>query len=354
MVIVNPLDWVVSVVPAVAPGVEAVTLTGVLTVPELTLVTTSPLASEIAVAGAAGVSVIPPTVVLNAKVTILPLSGFPAVSNTLKRTCEASVPPIPLKEMMLGVAETNWIEPVTGGATTKLVEGDVTPAAEAVMTSVPAQPLSLYEPVATPPAAVATPVVNTALPMLAHAEEKVTFCGVVTGTPPTDTVTAILVVPKAESGAAPTPSTGAVTVTAATPTAKPIEPVTATVPTWAVAVMVVAPAVRLVAGFSVTVATPEASVNAVAAGVMVASVASVLNVTIALGTTAPAAFFNVAFTVAGVPVEMALTVAPAVLVSASAILGSPAGVGAPGVPVVPVVPVVASLGLSGGFGSSPP
>ena len=51
---VNALDWVVSVVPAVAPGVEAVTLTGVLTVPELTVVTTSPLASEIAVVGGGG------------------------------------------------------------------------------------------------------------------------------------------------------------------------------------------------------------------------------------------------------------------------------------------------------------
>ena len=39
---VNPLDWVDSVVPAVGPGVDAVTLTGVLTVPELTVITTSP------------------------------------------------------------------------------------------------------------------------------------------------------------------------------------------------------------------------------------------------------------------------------------------------------------------------
>src|SRR3990172_2922965 len=109
------------------------------------------------------------------------------------------------------------------------------------MTSIPAQPLSLYEPVATPPSTVATPALNAALPMPAQAEAKVTFCGVVTGTPPNDTVTAILVVPNAESGAAPTPSTGAVTVTAATPTAKPIEPVTGStvagpVCTWAVAV----------------------------------------------------------------------------------------------------------------------
>ena len=140
---VNPLDWVVSVVPAVPPGVEAVTLTGVLTVPELTPMTTKPLASEIAVAGADGVSVIPPTVVLNPNVTVLPLFGFPLASNTLKRTCAASVPPIPLKEMVLGVEDTNWIEPVAGVLMNKVVEGEVTPAAEAVITSVPAQPLSL-------------------------------------------------------------------------------------------------------------------------------------------------------------------------------------------------------------------
>ena len=107
VVIVNALDCVVSVVPAVAPGVEAVTRTGVLIVPELTVITTKPLASEIAVAGAGGVSAIPPSVVLRAKVTVFPLIGFPVPSNTLKRTCDASVPPIPLKEMMLGVAETN-------------------------------------------------------------------------------------------------------------------------------------------------------------------------------------------------------------------------------------------------------
>ena len=76
--------------------------------------------------------------------------------------------------MLLGVADTNWIEPVAGVLTTKLVEGDVTPAAEAVMTSVLAQPLSLYEPVATP-ATVTTPVLNTALPTLVQDEEKVTF-----------------------------------------------------------------------------------------------------------------------------------------------------------------------------------
>jgi hypothetical protein len=172
VLIVNPLDWVVSVVPVVAPGVEAVTLTGVLTVPELTPIATSPLASEIAVPGTAGVSAIPPTVVLNPNVTVLPLSGFPAASSTLKRTCAASTPPIPFKEILLGVAETNWIEPVSGVLTFNVVGTDVTPAVVAVMVSVPAQPLSVYVPVATPFAVHA--LVNTALPTLPQEEEKVT------------------------------------------------------------------------------------------------------------------------------------------------------------------------------------
>jgi hypothetical protein len=310
------------VVPAVAPGVVAVTLTGVLTVPELTLVTTNPAASEVAVEGL-GVSVIPPTVVLNVNVTVLPLIGFPPVSTTLKITCEVSTPPVPFKEMAAGVAEINWIEPTVGAVTTRLVEADVTPATEALIASVPAQPLSRYEPVATP-ATVATPVDNTALPLLAQAEKNVTFCGVVTGEPPLDTVTAMLVVPNADSGAAPTPSTGAETVTAEAPTEKPIDPVTAVggVPTWAVAVMVLAPAAARPAGFSVTVATPAALVKAVLAGVIVARFASVLKVMTALLTGAPAAFVNVAFTVAGAPVAMDVVGAPAASVSANVMVGT--------------------------------
>jgi len=141
VVIVSAFDWVESVVPATTPGVEAVTLTGVLTLPELTVVTTCPLASEVAVPEA-GVSVIPPTAVLNANVTVFPLSGFPPVSTTLKITCEVDTPPVPANEMLLGVADMNWIEPTVGGVTTKLVAADVTPAAVAVIVSVPAQPLS--------------------------------------------------------------------------------------------------------------------------------------------------------------------------------------------------------------------
>jgi len=141
VVIVSPFDWVESVVPATVPGVVAVTLTGVLKVPELTVVTTSPLASDVAVPEA-GVSVIPPTEVLNANVTGFPLSGFPPESTTLKTTCEVDTPPVPANEMLLGVADTNSIEPTVGGVMTKLVGAEVTPAAVAVIESVPAQPLS--------------------------------------------------------------------------------------------------------------------------------------------------------------------------------------------------------------------
>lgn len=215
---------------------------------------------------------------------------------------------------------------------------DVTPAADAVITSVAAQPLSRYDPIAVP-FTVATPVLKTALPMLAHVEEKVTFWGVVTamGGVPLDTVTVMLVVPKAESAAAPTPRTGAVTVTVAVPTVNPTEPFTASVPTWAVALTAVAPALEIVAVLRVAVATPDASVKAVAVGVMVASVPSVLKVTIAFGITAPAAFFRVAFSVAGAPFEIDVTVAPAELVSASV------KVGAVVVTVVPVVVPVVSV-----------
>lgn len=108
----------------------------------------------------------------------------------------------------------------------------MTPAADAVTTSVPAQPLSLYEPTAVP-LTVATPVLRTAFPMFAHVDEKVTFWGVVTavGGVPVDTVTTMLVVPKAESAAVPTPRTGAVTVTLAVPTVNPIDPLTTSDPT---------------------------------------------------------------------------------------------------------------------------
>jgi len=77
---VSPLDWVFKVVPVTTPGAVAVTRTGVLTVPELTIVCTKPAASEVA---EALLMVIPPTVVLSPIVTGVPANAFPALSTTL-------------------------------------------------------------------------------------------------------------------------------------------------------------------------------------------------------------------------------------------------------------------------------
>ena len=140
------MDCVVSTVPA--PGVEAVTLTGVLTVPAFTVIVTNPKLFDTAVgdvAGktAAGVSVIPPTVVLNPKVTVFPPSAPPPESTTLNTTCEFETPPVPCNAIVVGVAETYCIEPVMGGVTTKDDEAvaDV-PDTVAVTVSVAPQPLS--------------------------------------------------------------------------------------------------------------------------------------------------------------------------------------------------------------------
>lgn len=115
VVMVNWLDWVVSV------PVVAVTLTGVLTTPALTVMTTSPLLSDIAVGGLpAGVRVIPPIVVLKPKDTVVPLNGLPPISTTLNVTCEVSTPPMPFNEMVAGEAETNCKEPMAGAVTVKV------------------------------------------------------------------------------------------------------------------------------------------------------------------------------------------------------------------------------------------
>jgi hypothetical protein len=94
------------------------------------------------------------------------------------------------------------MEPVVGAMTVRVAEEEVIPLTEAVIVSVPAQPLSRYEAVATP-FTVVTLAVRTALPLLAQAEVKLIACGVVRGTPLLDTVTATLVVPKDESGFVP-------------------------------------------------------------------------------------------------------------------------------------------------------
>jgi hypothetical protein len=188
------------------------------------------------------------------------------------------------------------------------------------------------------------------LPLLAQGEENVTFCGVVTATPPLDTVTLMLVVPYADNAVAPTPRTGAETVTAVAPMEKPIVPVTGVVSTCAVAVSVLAPAAVMVAGASVTVATPAALVKAVLDGLMVARVASALKVTTALATGAPAASVKVAFTVAGEPMEMEFVLVPVESVRAKLIFGT----GVALVPDVPDVPDVPAAPDEAGLPPAPP
>jgi hypothetical protein len=79
----------------------------------------------------------------------------------------------------------------------------------------------------------------------------------------------------------------------------------------------------------VIVATPEAFVSAVPeVGIIVAKVEAALNVTTVLATAAPAASLKVAFTVAEVPLEIEVTVAPVVgSVSAIVKLGAATGTG---------------------------
>ena len=96
----------------------AVTRTEVATVPPWTTVWTLPLASLIARRRAT--TDIPPTVVFNAKLTVVPTRGPPAWSRTRKITVEVSgwpELPVPRNAMFVGVADTKMIEPITPGAT---------------------------------------------------------------------------------------------------------------------------------------------------------------------------------------------------------------------------------------------
>jgi hypothetical protein len=132
------LDWLLRVTPAVAPGVEAVTRTEVLIVPECTLATTEPSFAEMPVGEA---KVMPPVFVFRLKVTVLPLIGLPPESNTLNVTSEVVTPPVPCKPILLGKAEINCMEPVAGGKTVRLAEEVASPPpTEATTVSVPAQP----------------------------------------------------------------------------------------------------------------------------------------------------------------------------------------------------------------------
>ena len=144
---VSALDSVEIALPSAAV-VVAVTRTEVATVPPLTTVCAWPLTSVVADAGD---SVMPPTVVLNAKVTVAPARGPPEVSSTLKITVEVAVDvppvvvPVPLRLMLDGVAEMKEIEPTCAAATVTLpvaVRFWLFAAADAVMVSVPEQPVA--------------------------------------------------------------------------------------------------------------------------------------------------------------------------------------------------------------------
>ena len=123
----------------------ATTQTGVGTVPEVSEVVTSPLASDVAEVGD---SVIPPGTLIGnrLKSTSTPALPLLLLSTTLNFTRELFgnvAEPVVEVPMIAGVADTNCILLVAGMATV-IVELTDAPVTEAVITSVPeAQLLSL-------------------------------------------------------------------------------------------------------------------------------------------------------------------------------------------------------------------
>jgi hypothetical protein len=116
--------------------------------------------------------------------------GLPAVSNILNLTVDASgkaALPVPFKLMIAGVAETNCTEPALGGVTVKVLEDEFPAEMLAVTVSKLPQPLSRYEPIATPPIVV-TLELSTALPLAAQGEVKLTLSGEVVPVIVTDTL----------------------------------------------------------------------------------------------------------------------------------------------------------------------
>lgn len=186
------------------------------------------------------------------------------------------------------------------------------PVTVAVMISVPAQPMSRYDAVATP-FTVATLGVRAALPLVAHGEVKLTLNGVGVATPLVFTVTLTAVVPKAESNGVAMVTCESVMFIA--PVEKPTVLLTADAvvpePIWPLAVTIPAPdAVRL-AEFRMMLATPLVSVNAEPdVGENVPNVGSVVKVTTTPGAGAPVTCRKVAATRAGFPAEMEVLAAP--------------------------------------------
>lgn len=121
----------------------AVTMTEVCPVPELTTVCTVPSTPETCVAGD---RLNPPVVVLRLNDTVTPGRGPPLESTTLNTTVEVSLSPVPLRPMVAGVAEMNWIEPIAAAATVTVpvaVRFVLATAALAVMTSEPLHPVAV-------------------------------------------------------------------------------------------------------------------------------------------------------------------------------------------------------------------
>ena len=90
----------------------------------------------------------PPTEVLSEKSTSLSATEPPVESTTRNTTVEVSLrftPPVPCSEMLVGVADTNSMEPTEAGATlTVPVACSCRPVATAVavITSSPEQPVA--------------------------------------------------------------------------------------------------------------------------------------------------------------------------------------------------------------------
>ena len=137
-----------ELVDSAGEAIVADTTTEVCTVPELTMVCTVPSDPEVA-EDCDNAS--PPTVVFNPNVTSTPERGPPLESTTLKMTVDVSLSPVPLRPIVAGVAETNWIDPTAAWAIVMVpvaAKFDVVPfepvtVAVAVMTSEGLQPFAV-------------------------------------------------------------------------------------------------------------------------------------------------------------------------------------------------------------------
>jgi hypothetical protein len=88
---------------------------------------------------------------LREKSTVTPERGPPLESTTLKMTVEVWLRPVPLRPIVAGVADTNWIDPTAAAAIVMVpvaVNVDVVPAllvteAVAVIVSDPLHPIAV-------------------------------------------------------------------------------------------------------------------------------------------------------------------------------------------------------------------